>query len=353
VRVLLTGYEPFDGEPVNPSARLAGRLAAAAPPHPSLELAAVVLPVDRARYAEAAARAVRAHAPDLVLALGQATGRDAIDLETTARNAIDYRGGRDNGGHAARGEPLEPGGPARRTSRVALAPLARALAEAGHPVRTSRDAGRHLCNALLYELCRAFPRLPSAFVHVPLLPEQAARRARGEPSLGEERALAALRALLALVGARPLDFLPGDGSMVSIDVTYEGELRCRARHGPSGQQLVTDAPVDNEGRGEAFSPTDLLATALGTCVATIMGIVARRHAIELSGLRVEVDKEMVADPRRRIGRLRVDVRLPDGIDGDRRRLLEEAAAHCPVHHSLHPDVEVVTTFHEARAASGG
>ena len=79
---------------------------------------------------------------------------------------------------------------------------------------------------------------------------------------------------------------------VQIDVTYEGQFRTRAVHGPSGNSLVTDAPVDNHGRGESFSPTDLVATALGTCMATVMGIFAERHAIDLRGMSVTVKKEM-------------------------------------------------------------
>jgi uncharacterized OsmC-like protein len=89
---------------------------------------------------------------------------------------------------------------------------------------------------------------------------------------------------------------------VRIEVQYEGELHTSARHGPSGAVLETDAPKDNEGKGESFSPTDLLATALGTCMLTVMGILARRKGWELKGARVSVDKDMVADPVRRVGR---------------------------------------------------
>ena len=91
--------------------------------------------------------------------------------------------------------------------------------------------------------------------------------------------------------------------MVKIDVAYEGDLHTTCRHGPSGRELETDAPVDNQGRGESFSPTDLLATALGTCTLTVMGIVARREGWKLEGARSRVEKHMVADPVRRVGRL--------------------------------------------------
>src|SRR5438093_2949357 len=98
--------------------------------------------------------------------------------------------------------------------------------------------------------------------------------------------------------------------MVKISIEYKGELHCSAKHGPSGAQLETDAPRDNEGKGESFSPTDLVATALGTCMATIMGIYARRHDIDLRGMKIEVSKEMSADTPRRIARLATEIWLP-------------------------------------------
>lgn len=129
---------------------------------------------------------------------------------------------------------------------------------------------------------------------------------------------------------------------VEINVLYQGELRCQAAHGPSKTQLVTDAPVDNHGKGESFSPTDLVATALGSCILTTMGIVAQRHQIDLSGLRVHVIKEMVQQPIRRIGALPVKLTFPAAVasrlsEADR-TLLQNAAKHCPVYQSLHPDV---------------
>lgn len=128
--------------------------------------------------------------------------------------------------------------------------------------------------------------------------------------------------------------------MVEISVVYRGELRCEASHGPSGTVLSTDAPVDNQGKGESFSPTDLVATALGTCMLTIMGIVARRHDLDLEGTTVTVTKEMVNEPVRRIGRLPVTIRLPEHVTDEQRKLLERAALTCPVHKSLHPDIEI-------------
>lgn len=132
--------------------------------------------------------------------------------------------------------------------------------------------------------------------------------------------------------------------MVRIEVRYEGGLRCEATHGPSGSRLLTDAPADNQGKGEAFSPTDLVATALATCVVTTMGIVAARHDWDLEGTQVSVDKEMVADPARRIGRLDVVVRVPGTFDEKARRALEAAAHGCPVHKSLGERVEAPLTF---------
>jgi putative redox protein len=108
--------------------------------------------------------------------------------------------------------------------------------------------------------------------------------------------------------------------------------------------LVTDAPVDNHGRGESFSPTDLVAAALGTCMMTVMGIVAERHSLSLDGMSVHVVKEMTTVPLRRIGRLVVRLTMPRGLSGDDRSRLENAARTCPVHKSLHPDIEVPVEF---------
>ena len=193
-RVLLTGFEPFGGEPLNPSERLARELGGTEP-LPGVRLFSAILPVDRVAFAPALRAALEAHRPDVVLALGQATGRPRVHLEARARNAIDFRGERDNGGHAASGEALVPGAPASLPATLPVAELAGRLASEGHPVEVSDDAGRHLCNALLYELLHRHPGLPAAFVHVPLMPEQAERRGRGEPSLPLEVSRACLLAL--------------------------------------------------------------------------------------------------------------------------------------------------------------
>ena len=132
--------------------------------------------------------------------------------------------------------------------------------------------------------------------------------------------------------------------MVKVSIRYEGGLRCAAQHGPSGQKVFTDAPVDNHGRGESFSPTDLVATALGGCMATIMGIVAQRHDLDLEGMEIEVTKEMSTDTPRRISRLSTTIFVPLPADHPKRTLLENGALTCPVHHSLHPDIDKPVTF---------
>lgn len=132
--------------------------------------------------------------------------------------------------------------------------------------------------------------------------------------------------------------------MVQITGTYDGGLRCRATHGPSGAELITDAPVDNAGQGRSFSPTDLVATALGTCVVTILAIVAERREIDISPCTFRVEKEMIADPARRIARLATTVTLPATIDPEERKILERAGGHCPVHASLDPRVDAPVTF---------
>lgn len=133
---------------------------------------------------------------------------------------------------------------------------------------------------------------------------------------------------------------------VEITGEYVGQLGVRAKHGPSGAQLTTDAPLDNGGKGESFSPTDLVATALGTCVLTILGLVAERHDVDLKGATVHVIKEMVTDPIRRIGGLATRVTIPAGRveDPEVRTRLETAARKCPVHKSLHPDVDAPIDF---------
>ena len=132
--------------------------------------------------------------------------------------------------------------------------------------------------------------------------------------------------------------------MVKISVRYEGQLHCSAAHGPSGAKLETDAPLDNEGKGESFSPTDLVATALAACMATIMGIAAKRHSIHLEGMEISTTKEMSTDSPRRIVALKSKITVPLSGDHPQRKLLEAAALGCPVHHSLDPRIEKPVEF---------
>lgn len=132
--------------------------------------------------------------------------------------------------------------------------------------------------------------------------------------------------------------------MIKISIRYTGDLHCAAVHGPSRSELATDAPVDNKGKGEAFSPTDLVATALGACMATIMAMAAQRQGIELKGMTVSVTKEMSKDAPRRIVRLASEMHVPLPADHPQRELLEKAALGCPVHRSLHSEIDKPVNF---------
>lgn len=132
--------------------------------------------------------------------------------------------------------------------------------------------------------------------------------------------------------------------MVEITVRYEGNLRCEAKHGPSGTTLLTDAPIDNHGKGESFSPTDLLATALPSCMMTIMGIVAEREGIDLRGMTAVTHKVMSTDAPRRIASLRTVINLPIPADSPHRAKLEQAAHSCPVSKSLRDSIDAGVEF---------
>ena len=126
--------------------------------------------------------------------------------------------------------------------------------------------------------------------------------------------------------------------MVEIQVVYQGGLHTQATHGPSKATLETDAPVDNHGRGQSFSPTDLLATSLGTCMLTVMGIVADRHQWDMTGAHARVEKHMSADLPRRVVKLVVEIAMPRSYDQTARETLERTGRNCPVFLSLHPDI---------------
>ncbi len=132
--------------------------------------------------------------------------------------------------------------------------------------------------------------------------------------------------------------------MVKITASYLGDLHCRLTHGPSGAVIETDAPKDNAGRGEAFSPTDLAASALLTCILTTIAIYAKRHGNEMAGMSGEVVKEMSSDSPRRIAKLTVTVNMPKGLSVEERPAYERVGSSCPVHKSLATDTLVETTY---------
>ena len=126
-------------------------------------------------------------------------------------------------------------------------------------------------------------------------------------------------------------------------VVYKGDLRTEAIHLQSGNTIITDAPVDNEGKGKAFSPTDLVATALASCMLTIMGIIAKRDGIMIEGTTADVEKIMVSNPRR-IGEIRLKINFPHLISGKDQVKLERAAHTCPVSGSIHNDLNEIIEF---------
>ncbi|MDP6532877.1 MAG: OsmC family protein [Candidatus Marinimicrobia bacterium] len=126
-------------------------------------------------------------------------------------------------------------------------------------------------------------------------------------------------------------------------VVYKGDLRTEATHLASGKTIITDAPVDNEGKGEAFSPTDLVATALASCIITVMGIVARRNDIEMDETTAEIEKIMSVNPRR-IGEVKIKIYFSKRISEKDRKKLEHAAHACPVGKSLHQDLKEEVEF---------
>lgn len=130
---------------------------------------------------------------------------------------------------------------------------------------------------------------------------------------------------------------------VKITGKYLGNKKTSLLHTPSGAEIVTSAPIDNQGDGSAFSPTDLVAGALGACMMTVMSIVAERDGVDLSGMSMEVEKHMEQNPRR-IGRLPIRLHLPRGIDESYRSKLERVAHTCPVHHTLREDTSVEVEF---------
>ncbi len=132
--------------------------------------------------------------------------------------------------------------------------------------------------------------------------------------------------------------------MATVSAKYLGDLRMECVHNQSGTKIITDAPSDNQGKGESFSPTDLCATALGACAMTIIGIYGKNHGVDVTGTEVEITKTMSASPRR-IGKIEVVFKMPARSYSEKEKASIERSAHsCPVHLTLHPDVEQVFTF---------
>ena len=127
-------------------------------------------------------------------------------------------------------------------------------------------------------------------------------------------------------------------------VTYLGNLRTESEHIKSGNSYITDAPTDNNGKGEAFSPTDTIATGLASCMLTVMGIKAEQLGVDMTNTTAEVTKTMASNPRR-ISKIEVKLNLPFEADAKTKKILENTANTCPVHYSLHPDIEKIVEFH--------
>ena len=128
--------------------------------------------------------------------------------------------------------------------------------------------------------------------------------------------------------------------MPTVSCRYSGELRCEATHHGSGAVLITDAPIDNAGKGEEFSPTDLLATSVATCMLTIMGITAKSRDWSIEGSSAEVDKQMTQSGPRKVEKLRVHLKLPQHLSNEQRALLQRVAEQCPVKRSLDPSIQL-------------
>ncbi len=132
--------------------------------------------------------------------------------------------------------------------------------------------------------------------------------------------------------------------MVKMSAVYQGDKHCKLLHEPSSSTIETDAPKDNNGKGENFSPTDLLGAALGSCMLTVMAITAEKDGVNLKGSWATMEKEMVANPRR-VSKLNVILHLPQNVPHDYRAKLEDIAKGCPVKVSLHPDINIPILFH--------
>ena len=151
--------------------------------------------------------------------------------------------------------------------------------------------------------------------------------------------------MLPCIRIDPPRFLNKIPRMVQMIVKYEGALRCRVIHEPTGNFFSTDAPLDDNGKGEVASPTDLCAAALGSCMATMIGMQLEKLGFNLTKMRVEVKKEMSKTKPRRIIKLNTEIWLPLKLDDKVKHIVELTARDCPVHHSLNPEIEKTICFH--------
>ena len=132
--------------------------------------------------------------------------------------------------------------------------------------------------------------------------------------------------------------------MATVETVYLGELRTEITHVQSGTKIITDAPLDNQGKGESISPTDMLAASLGSCMLTIMGIAARTHGFSIDGTKASITKVMGTEPRR-VVEIKIDLRFPQDYSDKVKRIIENAAKTCPAEHSLHPDIKRTIVYH--------
>ena len=132
--------------------------------------------------------------------------------------------------------------------------------------------------------------------------------------------------------------------MTKMTVDYEGDLHCKITHEPSKTTIFTDAPVDNQGKGESFSPTDLLAASLASCIATTLAIFAEKKGWDLRGMRLEVEKEMQSVPLRSIGRLPISIWMPISLSAEERLVVERVVKTCPVHKALASEIDIPVTI---------
>lgn len=132
--------------------------------------------------------------------------------------------------------------------------------------------------------------------------------------------------------------------MATVETVYRGDLRTEITHVQSGTKIVTDAPLDNQGKGESISPTDMLAASLGSCMLTIMGIAARTHGFSIDGTRASITKVMGTEPRR-VVEIKIDLHFPQDYSDKVKKIIENAAKTCPAEHSLHPGIRRTITYH--------